>query len=132
MEQLSIWHIYLYGVYDNFYGLIEAAAALLWLPLLIVFVARWFYLDDNTDEENPVSESYKKVKPYVVVWIIFIFIHMLTPSKNIVIAMMALEPTKTALTSISDSNRTKSIVNTIDNFIGYIEDKSKDLSNKKD
>ena len=122
MEYISLWMIYLFGIYDNIKTLI---AIFLTMSLIASIL---FTLSYSLEEEDKPVLKYVKIS-----WVIFIVLSIilsLLPSRNILIAMFILEPTKDIVKSISDSNRTKMITETIDNYILYINKKAKELRNE--
>jgi len=85
--------------------------------------------EDNSFKTKESLEKFKKyVIRYYVIFFIIVLVNTFLPSRNTAIMMFSAGPIINTAKDIKDSNRTKSIVNILDNSIKYLEKKSKDLS----
>ena len=120
MDSINIWMIYLYGIYPNVIAFLTISMVVLFIsiPFLVIF-----------NEEVP---EYSKKLKIVIIGIMFIgLLSTLMPSRNILVAMFALEPVKNIAHNISESNKTKLIIDSVDNYLLYIHKKSEELINKE-
>ena len=118
--------IYIYGIWDNLYLLTKLGAFFTTLSLLLlVFIA----LINSNDKGTKVSDEPNFSLAMKFNWpaIIFMTVYTLMPSKNILVLMVAAPTIVQIANDAADSNRTKSIVNILDNSINYLEKKSKEL-----
>lgn len=125
----AILLIYLWGIYDNIVAVF--IVILLFLMVLIVILG----VTLSSLEEGRLSEREKQLKILHKKWIkrlaivggILIVLNVLIPPKNIAVMMYATPTAIEALQSISDSNRTQTIVDILDNSLTYLETKSREL-----
>ena len=125
----AILLIYLWGIYDNIVAVFIVIAVFLMVLIVILGVTL------SSLEEGRLSEREKQRKILHKKWIkrlaivggILIVLNILIPPKNIAVMMYATPTAIEALQSISDSNRTQTIVDILDNSLTYLETKSREL-----
>jgi len=124
MDNITTWMIYLYGIYPNIKG---SVSLILFLMMFIVPISLALILMSINDGALEKKHFFKTLKIEVLVFIVLGIINTMLPPRNIVVAMFALEPAKEIINNVTDSNRTNKVMDTLDNYIEYINKKSKEL-----
>ena len=125
MNSIEPWMIYLYGIYPNIQFM---ASTILVVATIVAGFSAFLFLISLDDRDDAFHISVTSVlKPASVVLLIIAFARVTLPPRDIVVAMFALEPTKKVIRNVADSNRTAKVIDTLDNYIEYINKKSKEL-----
>jgi hypothetical protein len=77
-----------------------------------------------SDEEE---ELYAKLKPSWIFAGFLILANVLIPPKNIAVMMVAAPHIVEISKDVADSNRTKKLINILDNSLDYLDKKTKEL-----
>jgi heme/copper-type cytochrome/quinol oxidase subunit 2 len=119
--------IYLYGIYDSIEDLLTGMTVIGMFLMLVItlLIAMWYYDELLSDSEKILYKA--RLKLGWITILILLIVNTLMPPKNIAVLMFAADPLIEASKTISDSNRTKSIINILDNSLNYLEKKSKEL-----
>ena len=124
MDNITTWMIYLYGIYPN---IVSGINFLLLLTVIGLPVSLLFILMAVSDGEMEKRHFFKTLKISILVFLALGVVSTLLPPRNIVVAMFALEPVREIIHNVADSNRTNKVMDTLDNYIEYINKKSKEL-----
>ena len=113
MEQISAWHIYLYGIYPSISGLLEFSVVVILVVAAIIGAV-------DLSKNNNFGSMVRSIRGYLIATVALVILNVLMPPRSIAIAMVALEPTKEMMTSVADSNRTQKLTQSLDNVLDYI------------
>ena len=119
---VNIW-----GIWDNLSMLVLILTLLVVGTVIVLIFNAW--INDEFDGNEKLTDEHsfrlaRKLKWWVVA---LVLLHTLMPSKNTFVLMVAAPSVVQIANDVADSNRTKSIVNILDNSINYLEKKSEEL-----
>jgi uncharacterized membrane protein YjgN (DUF898 family) len=119
--------IYIYSIWDNLSTLVLILTLLVVGTVIVLIFNAWINAEFDGNEKLTDEHSFRlarKLKWWVVA---LVLLHTLMPSKNTFVLMVAAPSVVQIANDVADSNRTKSIVNILDNSINYLEKKSEEL-----
>jgi len=117
--------IYLWGIYDNILKLLDLIAIVAIIAIIVLGVV-WIVAQDES-MENTISVIETWLKRVTIAFVVSLTLSTFIPSKNVAVMMYAAPTAIEALQDISDSNRTQTVINILDNSLDYLEAKSKEL-----
>jgi len=141
---MNAFLVYIFGIYENIVFAIGTIAFILggaiFLFLFFSLVTGGIVgLVAKTEADAREGDKYDedlrvvvfKSKPYfkrvVIAFVTISIILVLTPSRNVAVAMFFADDIVNTAKEIKDSNATKRVFNIIDNSLKYIEEKSEEL-----
>lgn len=116
--------IYLCGIYDNILSLLDIIS-MVSISAIIILGTGWLIAHESMENAISVTETW--LKRVTITFVVSITLSTFIPSKNVVVMMYAAPTAIEALQDISDSNRTQTVINILDNSLNYLETKSKEL-----
>lgn len=117
--------IYLWGIYDNILSLLTGIG-IISISAIIVLGVIWILLQEEfMDNTMSIIETW--LKRITITLIVSLTLSTFIPSKNVIIMMYAAPTAIEVLQDISDSNRTQTVINILNNSLNYLETKSKEL-----
>ena len=121
----AVFPIYLWGIYDNILSLLTGIG-IISISAIIVLGVIWILLQEEfMDNTMSITETW--LKRVTIAFVVAITLSTFIPSKNVVVMMYAAPTAIEALQDITDSNRTQTVINILDNSLNYLETKSKEL-----
>ena len=116
--------IYLWGIYDNILSLLDIIS-MVSISAIIILGIGWLIAHESTENAISVIETW--LNRVTITFVVSLTLSTFIPSKNVVVMMYAAPTAIEALQDISDSNRTQTVINILDNSLNYLETKSKEL-----
>ena len=116
--------IYLWGIYDNILSLLDIIS-MVSISAIILLGISWSIAHESMENSISVIETW--LNRATITFVVSLTLSTFIPSKNVVVMMYAAPTAIEALRDISDSNRTQTVINILDNSLNYLETKSKEL-----
>ena len=116
--------IYLWGIYDNILSLLDIIS-MVSISAIILLGISWSIAHESMENSISVIETW--LNRATITFVVSLTLSTFIPSKNVVVMMYAAPTAIEALQDISDSNRTQTVINILDNSLNYLETKSKEL-----